>query len=179
MNVAMLTPLFPPDTSDSAAYVKLLAARLDITPITVIAYGLLPEAVAGIPMVSIDKSGWKIMTVVRCLHTLQKIKPTTLLVHNGQSTDVPALLYKMINTRLQLVYIQSDLAATTRTNRFWYRWVNQEIKRRAVITITLPADSDRYLPQEILPFATIDNDRTVQQDTWWQSHLTQIKSYVR
>lgn len=179
MNVAMLTPLFPPDTSDSAQYAKLLAATLSDLPLTVFAYGKLPEAVGVVPIVSIDKSGFKLLTILRCLRALRHSRPTTLLLHNGPSTDLPALIYKLAHPALQLVYIESDTKAIARVARPLQEFINRQIKRRAIVVITLPDDATAYIAAEILPFATIPPETKTAHSDWWQVHLTQLKSYVR
>lgn len=179
MRPAMLTPLFPPDTSDSAVYAKLLATKLADLSLTVLAYGRLPESVAGVEIVSIDKSGFKVLTVLRCLLTLHRTQPTTLLLHNGPSTDVPALLYKLLHPAMPLVYIESDTDVTARGASWFNRLVNQWLTRRAATVVTLPTDRALYLPTEILPFTPIDTDTEHKKAAWWSEHVHMLQTYVR
>jgi len=174
MTVSMLTPLFPPDTSDSAAYAKLLAAQLSELPLTVVAYGRLPESVPSVPIVSVDKSGSKLLTVLRCLLALQRLRPTTLLVHNGPSADVPALLYKLTHPRVRVIYIESDKQALV--NKSY--WLQQQLQNRSQAVVSLPEHSWAYLPAEVLPFAAPDLNATQAQATWWREHVSMITSYV-
>jgi len=175
----MLTPLFPPDTSESAAYAKLLAQHLSDSPLTVLAYGKLPESVEGVAITSIDKSGLKITTVLRCLLALRKHKPTLLLTHNGPSSDLPALLYKLTHPSIQLLYIESDKQAAARTTGFFQRLINNKLSQLSAKIISLPPNSSVYLPIEKLPFAEENLEQEHAQKIWWQKHIQLFNTYVR
>lgn len=179
MTVVMLTPLFPPDTSESAAYAKLLATHLSDTSLTVLAYGKLPEAVEGVTVTSIDKSGLRITTVLRCLLALHKRKPTLLISHNGPSSDLPALVYKITHPTMKLLYIESDKQAATRTTGFFQRLINNKLSQLSAKIISLPPDSSVYLPIEKLPFAEQHLEQEHAQTIWWQEHIELFNTYVR
>ena len=179
MNVVMLTPLFPPDTSNSARYVKLLAAKLEIASLTLIAYGRLPESVPGVQITNIDKSGSKLSTIYHCIQSLISLKPTTLIVHNGPSTELPALLYLILRPTTNLMYIESDSQAALDTKNILFTLIRKNIKKRARTTITLPQDTSSYLPEEKLPFSQTDEHRELSYKDWWEKHLKEILSYVR
>jgi hypothetical protein len=178
MNIVMLTPLFPPDTSKSASYAKLLAKQLRDMSLTVLAYGKLPESVEGVVIKSIDKSGMKAVTVLRCLAALHKSKPSLLLAHNGPSSDLPALLYTISHPSLKLLYIESDRQAVDRATGIMQRWVISQIKKRSIKVISLSADSLQYLPTEILPFSEANQEIEQAQKKWWREHLELFNTYV-
>lgn len=175
----MLTPLFPPDTSESASYAKLLAKQLRDMSLTVLAYGKLPESVEGVVIKSIDKSGVKVVTVFRCLLALHRSKPSLLLVHNGPSSDLPALLYKITHPTMKLVYIQSDKQALDQKRSIIQRLINGQIKRKALAVVLLPTDSLQYLPAEILPFTEADQALEHSLKNWWEQHVKLFNSYVQ
>jgi hypothetical protein len=178
MTVAMLTPLFPPDTSNSARYAKLLAAQLHNLPVTVVAYGKLPESVSGIHIISISKSGSKLSTIYNCFQALRSIQPTSLLVHNGPSSDLPALLYSIFHPATNIIYIESDLQAIELHKNPLMRFIQRHIKNRAQATLTLPPDSLLYLPAEKLPFVQPDLEQESNLKKWWTDHSKEILSYV-
>ena len=178
MTVVMLTPLFPPDTSESAAYVKLLATQLRDLPLTVLAYGKLPESVEGVEIISIDKSGLKINTVARCLYALYLEKPTRLIAHNGPSSDLPTLLYAMTHPSMKLLYIVSDIDAANRATGRAQRLIIKQLKSRAIGVISLPANSSQYVPAEEMPFSKPDIKRIDTQNKWWEKHIQLVNSYV-
>ena len=175
----MLTPLFPPDTSDSAGYSKLLAKRLNELPLSLLAYGKLPESIPNVLVTSIDKSGPKIFTVVRCVMALHKTKPSTLFLNNGPSTDLPALLYKLVHPALRLIYIESDRKAAIRTGSVFVHFVNVQLKKRSVYNVVLPKESRIFLPTDILPFESVNPDTEAMKNEWWNEHTKLLKSYVR
>lgn len=178
MNAIMLTPLFPPDTNESAQYAKLVATKLQNPSLSVIAYGRLPETVPGVDIVSIDKSGLKLATVYRCLTALTAAQPDTILLHNGPSTDFPALLYKIFHPAVRIVYIESDPQAVTYRTGWLTQWINTQIKNRAIHTVTLPEETAQYLPAEILPFSHTDTTQERQLSAWWEQHIATLHSYV-
>lgn len=172
MSIVILTPLFPPDPSVSARYVKLLASKLQPNKLSVIAYGQLPESVSGVPIIPISKRSNKLTLIVRCLAKLLELRPTILLVQNGPSSELPALLYSYLRT-VKIIYIISDIDATKQTRSWLPRLVTRRIASRSAKVITLPEDSSQFLPAEWLPFAEQPIDSSL-HDAWWQTHIQTI-----
>lgn len=172
MSTAILTPLFPPDTSISAQYVKQLAVRAPRANITVIAYGSYPESVENTLIISIDKRSNKLQLVFRCLRRLLQLSPRTLIVQNGPSSELPALLYSYIRS-VDLVFTISDLEAATKPGTLSQRLVTGRLRKRAAKVLNLPTDQTLYLQPEWLPFETKPLE-TVRQDIWWEDHLQQV-----
>lgn len=175
MQTVVLTSLFPPDTSIAARYTKLLAAKLPPETTAVIAYGTLPESIPGMQIHTISKRSGKLILVYRCLKKLHELRPETILLQNGPSSELPAVLYTLL-AKVKIVFIVSDHAAAAKTRPFLQRILSHLLQRRSVATVKLPADTATYLPPEELPFSTIDRTIITAQKMWWENHLAKLLS---
>lgn len=173
MKTVILTPLFPPDTSKAAVYTKELANRLLQENISVIAYGNLPESVPGIEIHSISKRSGKLLLVFRCIKMLFSQNPDILLVQNGPSSELPALVYSYL-VRVKIVYIISDLEAAQKLQSTVQTKITHALQQRSDKTIELPSESNKYLPTEVVPFHTIDPEISIIRERWWQQHISQL-----
>ena len=176
MRLAILTPLFPPDTGHSAKYAKLLAEHLAKQQCQMIAYGKLPEQVKGVEIYPISKRGSKILLILQCIRKLKQLKPTTLLVLNGPSSDLPALLFSYLSPAI-IIYIISDCPTNKSSSNWLKDVVHKKLVRRASTVIELPEETNLFIPAEILPFQT--PTPTNDYDSWWQRHTKVITDYAQ
>ena len=170
MKTVVLTPLFPPDPSTSAQYTKQLVQKLPPHNLSVIAYGKLPESVPDVEIFSITKRSNKFILVFRCLKKLLQLKPIVLIVQNGPSTELPAILFSFLSST-KILYIVSDQEAAAKKT-----FLQALCKKRAGKTITLPESDETYLPTEWLPFGDSHNEVEQPKQTWWNEHLKEINS---
>jgi len=176
MSTVILTPLFPPDPSPSALYTKLLAENLPSDSLSVIAFGDLPESVAGVTMYPISKRRNKLLRVLDCLSQLFRSQPQTLLIQNGPSVELPALIYSFLK-KTTLIYIISDHAA--QQDQSWLRsYVARSLQKKASVIISLPENQTIHLKPEWLPFAEVDQITQRAHDTWWTEHLRLLTKHA-
>lgn len=173
MSTTILTPLFPPDPSNVALYTKILAEKLSVDDLSVIAYGNLPESVANTTIYPIDKRSSKFTLVWQCLKTLWQLQPDNLIVQNGPSSELPALIYSYLH-RPKLILVFSDLAASQKQRSWLHSQVTKRLTARAETVVTLPTDTTTYLPLEWLPFTPNVEDKVETQKNWWQEHLIEL-----
>lgn len=174
MNITVLTPLFPPDTGAPAPYTKELAKRLADKNITVIAYGRLPEAVRNALIIPIDKRGLKTILIVKCLTQLRKIPTDLLLVNNGPSSELPALIYSFFSTT-PIILIESDARAIVSSKSGLYKLLHKALMKRCRKVVTLPGEAT-YLKPEILPFSTTSQEALEVRNDWWKNHINNLTS---
>lgn len=172
MRITVLTPLFPPDTGAPAPYVKALASHLTQHTVTVIAYGRLPEAVKNVTITPIDKRERKLFLIGKCVRALFKQDTDLLLVNNGPSAELPALVYSYFS-QTPMVLIESDPRAVTASTRGWYAHLNRLLKKRCRQIVSLPSE-DTYLKPEILPFTELSPTALLKVEDWWKHHLTTL-----
>ena len=174
MKILLLTPLFPPDTGDPAPYVKELAKRLRTHETTILMYGRLPESVAGVTMVTVDKRQWlpkRLLHYTAILFKHAKDKDL-VIINNAPSTELPALLVSFFSSK-NLLLCESDALATTAALSGFYKIIHHLLKRRCSKTITLP-ESELYKKSEVLPFQATDEHRAEAHEAWWTNHLQEL-----
>lgn len=171
MSTVILTPLFPPDPSDVALYAKLLSKQLQ--PTAVIAFGTLPESIDPVPVLTLSKRTNKLTRAVKAFMTLLRLRPTTLIVLNGPSSELPALWYSWL-FRPTMVYVISDQAAVAKTGLLAI--ITHKLQRRVVVTVT--ARLPDALPPEWLPADEPTDSELEKHKTWWQTHLKLFAPHV-
>ena len=176
MKILLLTPLFPPDTGDPAAYVKELATRLKSHQVTVLMYGYLPESIPHVVTVAIDKRQLMPTRLLKYTSALWRHSRTAelIVINNAPSTELPALLVSFLRPNKMLL-CDSDPIATTAARSGLYRIIHQLLKRRCKKTIILP-DGAVYKKPEVLPFTEIDEDIYTKRETWWDNHLNELSN---
>lgn len=179
MNIAILTPLFPPDIGEPAPYAKLLANKLADAEhnVSVLLYGHLPENVSGVKFVCTDKRKW---TFVRLyLYTMRLLmkyrKFDLLIINNGLSCEFPAT-YIMPFRKSSTVLVISDPIAKAKSRSGMYKNVHENLKNKVTATIDITEETDRHKP-EIHPFKPVSDITISNHDKWWNRHLEEILSY--
>lgn len=174
MRIVIATPLYPPDIDEPAQYVKELARRLSgVHEVTVILYGHLPESVAGVKFVCIDK---RRPAIVRLSHFFFALLRTTrnadiLYVQNGVSVELPVLLWSLV-ARIPFVIHMSDAVSLERAqhNRF-FKYIEMQMRKRARQVV-----EHTPLPRpEILPFDDKPEKELGAFENSWKEHLAYLE----
>lgn len=95
MKIVLATPLFPPEITEPAPYVKELAKRLGaLHEVTVVAYTHLPEEVSNVRVVEVDKRRPLLIRLIAFTRVLWHLAKRADIVYamNGASVELPALL---------------------------------------------------------------------------------------
>ncbi len=170
MNVALVTPLYPPDIAPPAIYVKELARRLSEThKVSIVAYAHIPEDVPGVLIFPVSKRLPVVERILRFFTVLYQATKQTdhLYVVNGPSVELPVLLLSYVrNTPITLCIV--DAPAFDRTRQQWLtNLVHKTLCKRAVEIIT---DIPLQKP-EVLPFASLPDRKAKSYEESWKRHL--------
>lgn len=175
MRITLLSPLFPPDTGTPAAYVKELVTRLPADSVDLAIYGHLPEHVPSIRYHCIDKRSILPVRLFRFTKMLRGLTTRTdvLLVQNGPSVELPALLVSVVTSTPIVLCISDTRAAATATQKPLYGFIHQMLQKRASCVISLldsATDTQKIARPiarpEILPEGFDQTDRTTFEASW-------------
>ena len=180
MRLTLVTPLFPPDVYTVATYHKDLAARLqDQHTVSVLLYGHLPEHVAGVSFITIDKRTSTIVRLTNMLVSLFSHRNNTdyYLVTNGPSTELPALFLSFI-TRTPIILLASDTINPTGTKGKIYTTLHNLLCLRARAVIVVSGNIATLTRPEIHPLITIPQNAVEQYEAAWTKHLRELKLHL-
>lgn len=175
MHTVVLTSLFPPDPSPVAQYTKLLATRLRVTPRSLVVYGALPESVPDVTIYPISKRTSRIARVYHCFNTLWTLRPKVLIVQNGPSVDVPALIYSFFSNT-KIIYVISDHHAAANPRNTLNKTISQLLQKRSQQIVVLPKETTVYLSPERLPFGDTSPNTLPAHNDWWDEHLANFNT---
>jgi len=176
MRIAIATPLYPPDSADTALYVKDLAARLakDHT-VTLLAYAYLPEKVPGVRIVSVDKRAPLPVRLVSFLFALMRELPghDLTLAINGASVELPVTVASYFSST-PYVLMRRDIDARLRTSEsFLLRSIEAFARARAQAVV----ESCAGLKPEVLPLEPPDEAAWQKYEASWDTHLSLLRTY--
>jgi len=178
MLTVIVSPVFPPDPSSAAMYTKLLAAGLsDDTDTQVVTFGTIPERIGDTQVHTVSKRTNKLTRALRCAKQILNLKPSTIIVQNGPSSELSVALATLFS-QATIIYIISDHDAYHTDSRT-SKWLKRCITQKAVTTITLPAESSNYLQPEWLPYDPSLQTAELAHKKWWEEHIVNIKQYVQ
>ena len=192
MRILLVTPLYPPDISEPAPYVKELAKRLSLKhTVIVLTFGHIPEAVDGVTIVSVEKSSILPVRLFQFFQVLRSTAMTADVVYaqNGPSVELP-LLVLTVWAKARIFFRLGDpvplRSALTRVSlRFLLINLMKRVHGVVVhdehdVTLakllspgipTKPTVLRRPLPRpEILPFSKSDGRGMGAFETAWDEH---------
>lgn len=175
MKIVIATPLFPPDIGGAAAYVKELAARLALQhDVTVIMYGRLPEKVAGVSLICIDKRTPLGVRLVRYIFALLRTarQADILYAENGPSVELPAGIITRFLSIPLVVHI-GDTPAHHHAARHRLRRLIERFAFRHACSVISAQPAQR---PEILPFDPYPAGEIESHETSWRSHIAMLNN---
>lgn len=174
MKIVVATPLYPPDPATTAGYVKDLATRLATShEVTVVAYAHIPEAIAGVKIVSIDKRLPALLRLPLFLASLfrRSAGSAVVLAVNGPSVDTPLLFFSLVSTTpvIRLMHDQTSKREDGRS--LFRRRMSASLQKQAYCVIeTFPPSRPEIHPVEPPPTANLSD-----YEKSWHKHLEDIK----
>lgn len=195
MKILLITPLYPPDISEPAPYVKELATRLlKEHTVTILAYNHIPETIPGVTILSIEKSASLPMRLYRffCALVVHSRKMDILYSQNGPSVELPLFILSFF-TRIPIYFRLGDTVplqhALTRTSlrfliiqtlRRVYHIIAHEVDHptiRQIVTAfpTKYSVIPRPLPRpEINPLQQYPYKEFAEYEASWNAHITNL-----
>ncbi len=177
MRILIATPLYPPDIAAPAPYVKELAARLAGSHhVTVIAYGELPEPVAGVRIIGVSKRRRLPVRLFLYFLALFRAAWSADLVYaeNGASVELPAALASFL-LRAPLVLHLGDEAARKKAEHGLLALIGRFARARARRLIH---DVPESRP-EILPFHPYPHASFAEYERSWKEHLGTLQELFK
>lgn len=178
MQVTIATPLFPPDTGSAAVYAKELARRLaDLHEVTVVTYGHLPEPVASVQVVAVDKRRMLPLRLVQYIRELFAAarKADVVYVLNGPAVELPAGLVLRL-ARAPYVVGLADAAAHRRAGQAR----SLHLIERLCLSGSRARITEFPLPRpEIIPFEPRPEAALAAYEQSWTTHLELLESSLR
>ena len=113
MKIVIATPLFPPDIGGAAPYIKELVKRLSKKhAVTVVTYAHLPEKVAGVSFISVNKRRPLLIRLLHFTFVLWKEAQNAdmLYAENGPSVELPVGFIKLFIQTPLIIHIGDDAA---------------------------------------------------------------------
>ncbi|HQU07458.1 MAG: hypothetical protein B7X04_00540 [Parcubacteria group bacterium 21-54-25] len=168
MRIVLATPLYPPEIAGAAAYTKELARRLSMHhEVTVVAYTHLPEELAGVKVIAVDKHQPRFARLRTFRDVLRKTARDTdvIIAVNGASVELPLLLRNPV----PFILCIADKTAHKRS-----RLLENitSIRARAVIK-DIPGSKP-----EILPFEPEPTHALAAWDGAWQKHIHTLEQIL-
>jgi hypothetical protein len=179
MRIALVSPLFPPDNTESAQYVKSLCTHLSGHQVDLFVYTHIPESVENVTVFAVRKRNPLPLRLIQFTYTLMRhaAKSDVLLVQNGPSVELPALLVSYIS-RTPIILTMSDRRATLSKLPLYIR-LHSMLKKRAVAVF---ADNlETHMPPhrpEILPFEPYPEEKFQEYTDAWQNHMKTLQTYL-
>ncbi len=172
MRIVLASALYPPDIAEPAPYVKELAARLSKShQVTVVAYAHLPEEVAGVRMVAVDKRRplpARLFAYYRALRRAAK-DAAVVYAENGASVELPALLIAGIAP--VVMHLGDSTAHERAAQSLALRLIERAAFARAKEVIALrPLPRPEAMPLDPPPVA----EQAAYEESWRQ-HLAQLE----
>lgn len=178
MKIILATPLYPPEISESARYVKELAKRLiKRHEITVVAYAHLPENVPGVRIISVNKRRPLPFRLVAYTLALWRAARAgdVIYAENGASVELPAGLVALI-TRRPLIFHMGDKNAEMRASENkLLGFVGSLAMRHAQRIIT-----DMPVKRPIIwPFEPFPKTKFNEYDKSWDEHTKTLEEIFK
>lgn len=177
MKIVLATPLYPPDISEPAPYIKELARRLAPKhEVVIVATSYLPEAVDGVRIQTVNKHRPLLIRLFfLTLTLLQEAKHADIIIiENGASTEFAGGIVARLISKPFIMHI-GDVAAHERTKQsIRDRILEAFLSRRAASVIN---DPPPHKP-EILPFTERLSDEQTSYDTWWSNHIARLNELM-
>lgn len=173
MKIILATPLYPPDTAETAVYVKELAKRLNGQhEVTIVTYGQIPEKVGGVHIVSINKKYPLPIRLILYTLALWKAvqKAEIIYAQNGPSTELPVGALSLI-IRKPLIFHIIDKTSHQKAskNRLLNRIENFVFKKAKKIITDTP-----FPRPEILPFEARPEEEILKYEESWEKHINEL-----
>jgi len=171
MKIVIATPLYPPETADSAVYIKRLAGLLNDEEysITIVTYASMPERISGVNIVTTDKYRPLIIRLLAYTKILWKAASSADIIYaeNGASIELPVFIISLF-TKTPIIFHIGDKAA--------YEYAQKNILLKYIQKLALGRakkiiEETPLKKPEILPFQEESSEEKEAYATSWSKHL--------
>ena len=175
MRIVLATPLYPPDVDAVALYVKELAGRLAaLHSVTVVCFTRLPEEVAGVRIIAVDKRQtlpFRLFSYARALARAAKSADVIYAI-NGASVELPLLLVSLLR-HVPIIFCIADVSAHQHAERsLFFKMLERAVRVRSRSVVTdLPLARPEILPLEQEPKAAF-----AEYEDSWGTHMSRLSS---
>jgi len=199
MKILIATPLYPPDIAGHAPYVKELAARLkNEHEISILAYNHIPEKVAGVTIIAIDKHLPLPVRISRYTLALlrEARKADVVYVQNGASTELPMLIVSKLTKTPFVLRLGDTVPLENAARNTWHKVllhaavnaadkvalhenttsITQKLMKKfapKLLTISRP-----LARPEILPFAPYPLPAFEAYESSWAQHVNNLRTLL-
>lgn len=173
MKVALIAPLYPPDTSESAKYVQDIAHFLGKQhSVEIYTFSSHPEEIPGVSIHTVSKRLPRIERLFRFFWLLltRARKAHVLIVHNGPSVELPTLLASVLYRGKIVLHITDLRAHTAALGNPFRRLLEFLVRTRAAATLEgIPVPTP-----EILPFGLSSEVTQEEYEASWNAHTARL-----
>jgi len=174
MKITLVTPLYPPEISEPAPYVKELAKRLHAAghTIIVVTYGHLPEKIPGIKIIPVNKHRPLLIRLIAFTKTLWSISRSTDIIYteNGASVELPATIVAFMTHKPLIMHVGDKDAGRRSDQRAILKYIKSFALSRAQSIITeIPLRSP-----EVLPFTPTPTKEQGAYNASWEKHIEML-----
>jgi hypothetical protein len=178
MKIVLASALYPPDIAPPAVYIKELARRLAPRhEVTAVVYGRLPEEVAGVRVVAVDKRRALPLRLASFMRALWRSArgADAVLIENGASVELPALLVSLF-ARAPLFVHFGDTGARVRARESFFLHVLERI----LLPHARGSIDESPAPRpEILPFVERPDAALEQYERSWKAHIEKLEQLFK
>lgn len=178
MRIALVSPLYPPDTEAPAPYVKELARRLSKEhAVTILTYGKHPEQLPNVRILSVSKRHLLLKRLTAFTRALIKTSKEVdvLVIENGPSVELPVVITRLLGMKNCILHNGDPRSASRSSHNVLLRILRATVERGAPRTLT-----DSPLPRpEILPFAPYPQEAFDAYERSWAMHLQKLDTLLK
>ena len=178
MKITLATPLYPPEISDAASYVKELAKILSSKhEIVVLTYGYMPEKVKGVRIYTINKNNPLPIRLFLYFLALWKTSKGADVIYaqNGASVELPITIISMLR-KVPVVLSFSDSEAHLRTSQKGIMKLIENLAMKKSVSAVKSFPMRRPI---ISPFKPRDKNEWYQYETSWVEHVNYLEKLFK
>ena len=171
MNILIATPLYPPETADSAVYVKRLADLLNSegNSITIVTYSSVPEKIKGVNILITNKYRPLFFRILAYIRLLWKVVSSTDIIYaeNGASVEFPIWIISLFVKKTIIFHIGDKTAYRNAQKNILLKNIQKlAFNRAAKIIRDIPLKKP-----EVLPFKEVSLSEKEAYATSWSKHI--------
>lgn len=175
MKVVVAAALYPPDTTETAQYVKEVATRLSKShEVVLVVYAYMPESIPNVRIVTINKRAPLLIRLLSFTYALfiETRDADVVYVENGPAVELPAGLVTR-TLPVPLVVHLGDVRAYERLDKPWIYKVTERflLSKAKKLVRDIPPTKP-----EILPFAPLPTEEHEYYEAAWKKHVDMLSS---
>ena len=178
MKIIIATPLYPPEISGTATYVKELAKHLSGKhEVIIVAYGHIPEKVNGVKIYTINKNRPIFIRLVAYTLSLWQIYRGVDIIYsqNGASVELPIIIVSIF-TGIPIVFSISDIMAHERASRGGILGFIENLALKKSVSIVKNFPIKKPI---IYPFEPKNKNEWDKYESSWTEHINSLEKIFK